>query len=65
MFSVLLTDEQLYASGIEDVIIWADEIAGEWNGDESGSQEDRAHQAIEIIEKAKQLKELIEGMEEL
>jgi hypothetical protein len=44
---------------------WAEEVAGEWNGDESGSQEDRAMQAEDIIEKCKELKELLEGMENL
>lgn len=44
---------------------WAENIAGEWNGDESGSAEDRAGQAEEIIEKVDELLELINGMENL
>lgn len=44
---------------------WAEEIAGEWNGDKSRSQEDRATQANEIIEKVDELIELINGMDEL
>jgi hypothetical protein len=44
---------------------WAEEIAGEWNGDEAGSQEERAGQANEIIEKVDELIELIGGMENL
>lgn len=44
---------------------WAEEISGEWNGDESGWQEDRAHQANEIIVKVDELVELLKGMEDL
>lgn len=44
---------------------WAEEIAGEWNGDEGGSQEERAQQALDIIEAVKNLTELIEGMDNL
>ena len=44
---------------------WAEEIAGEWNGDEPGRQEDRAHQATDILEKVAELEELIEGMDNL
>ncbi len=50
---------------LSDIIEWAEEIAGEWNGDEPGSQEDRANQALEIIEKVTELKELINDMENL
>jgi hypothetical protein len=32
-----------------------EEIAGQWNGDESGRGEDRAHIALEIIELLKEL----------
>ena len=44
---------------------WAEEISGEWNGDESGSQEERAGQANDILEAITNLEELIKGMEEL
>lgn len=40
----------------------AEEIAGEWNGDESGTQEDMAMIAADIREKIKELKELIESL---
>lgn len=59
------TEEQLIATDVDDIIEWATEISSEWNGDESGSQEDRAHQADEIMQKANELIELIEGMKEL
>ena len=61
----IMTDEKYMALTIDDVINWADQISGEWNGDESGRQEDRAHQANEIIEKALELRELVLGMEQL
>lgn len=60
-----MTDEELWIAQIEDVIKWADEICGEWNGDESGSQENRANQAEDIVNKALDLQELIKGMSEL
>lgn len=60
-----MTGEELQISGLNDVIEWAEAITGEWNGDESGSQEDRAHCANEIIEKLNEVKALILGMGEL
>lgn len=39
-----------------------EEIAGQWNGDESGSQEDMAHAANDAIEKIQELKELLEEL---
>jgi hypothetical protein len=60
-----MKDETFYKLTVDDVIRWADHIAGEWDGDESGSLEDRAYQAQDIIEKCDELKELISGMEEL
>ena len=50
---------------LERITKWAEEIAGSWNGDESGSAEDRAHQANDIIEACQNLQELLNGMEEL
>lgn len=41
---------------------WAENIAGEWNGDESGLQEDRAHCANDIISKATELQTLLDEM---
>ena len=50
---------------LEQIKKWAEEIAGEWNGDEGGSQEERAGQANDILEAVENLQELIEGMENL
>lgn len=60
-----LSDEKYYNMTIDDIVEWAEEVSGQWNGDESGRQEDQAHQANDIIEKCNELKELISGMEEL
>lgn len=60
-----MTDEDYQISVIKDVVEWADEIAGQWDGDNDGSEEDRAIQADEIMQKANELIELIEGMKEL
>ena len=37
----------------------AQEIAGEWNGDESGVKEDRALIASDIIDKVDEIRELL------
>jgi hypothetical protein len=42
---------------LKNLIKEQNEIAGEWNGDESGIQEDNAHEAQEIIDLAEQLLE--------
>ena len=60
-----LTDEEFYSLNIDDVIAYADNIAGQWNGDGSGKQENRAMQAREIIEACVAVKELLKGMEGL
>ena len=44
---------------------WAEDISGEWNGDDSGRGEDRAMQANDILEKIKELEELISEMDNL
>lgn len=41
------------------------EVAGSWNGDESGIAEDRASVANDIIEKAKELQNLLEEFENI
>lgn len=41
----------------------ANEVAGQWNGDLPGIQEERATAALEIIEKIKELKLLLEEIE--
>ena len=50
---------------LNQIIKWAEDISGSWNGDESGRGEDRAGQANEILEKIEELEELISGMDEL
>lgn len=40
-------------------------IASEWNGDDAGVQEERAHCASDIMDKIKELKQLISEMETL
>lgn len=50
---------------LEQIKKWAENIAGQWDGDNPGSAEDRAHQANDILEAVTNLEELIKGMEEL
>jgi len=38
-------------------------IAGDWDGDESGSLEDRAHAANDVLEKLKELEELLKELD--
>jgi len=49
---------------IDELIIWADGISAQWNGDESGLQEDNAHLATEIINQLEIVSELIKELEE-
>lgn len=49
---------------LNDLIEATQQIAGEWNGDEPGTQEDQAHLANDIIEKATELRDLIKEMKE-
>lgn len=65
IYTPLITGEQMQMSYIDDTIEWAEAIAGEWNGDESGSQEDRANCAEDIINKLNEVKALIAEMDEL
>jgi len=51
-------------SAIDHLITDMEEMAGEWNGDESGLQEGRANLATDIIQAAKNLKELLEELKE-
>lgn len=52
-------------NSLKEIKKWAENIAGEWNGDESGSQEDRAHCALEIKQKVAELEELLDEMDKL
>jgi len=36
-----------------------EEVAGQWNGDESGKQEEDAETAIKVLEKVHEIEELI------
>lgn len=49
---------------IDELIIWADDISAQWNGDESGLQEDNATLATEIINQLEVVSELIKELEE-
>ncbi len=49
---------------IENLIEWAEDISGQWNGDESGEQEQAANCANEIIEKCNDIHQLIDEMEQ-
>ena len=61
-------EERILASMHSDLQIlkeWAEEISGEWNGDNPGKQEERAHCAQDIIKKSDELKDLLDEMKEL
>lgn len=40
-----------------------DEIAGAWNGDESGKQEEDAETAKEVLEKVAEIEELLRSLD--
>jgi hypothetical protein len=44
---------------LESIKKEAEHVAGLWNGDESGTQEDKAHCAIEIIDAVANLEALL------
>lgn len=48
---------------LQNLIKEQNEIAGLWNGDESGLQEDNAHLALEIVDTAESLLELLKETE--
>lgn len=48
---------------LKNLIEEQNEIAGLWNGDESGSAEDNAHLAIEIVDTAESLLKLLSETE--
>jgi len=59
---------------LDELIKNMEELAGSWNGkdeyfvsshDGCGHTEDEAHQASDIVDTAKELKELIIGLEEM
>ncbi len=50
---------------LKEIIEYADEIAGQWNGDESGDQEDRAHIANEISDMCGDVIKLLQELEEI
>ncbi len=47
------------------VIEDASKVCAEWNGDEAGRDESRANLASEIMDKASELKAMIEQLEEI
>jgi len=49
---------------LKDIKEEANQIAGEWNGDESGVLEDRANIAGDILEAVKNLEELLAELDE-
>jgi hypothetical protein len=44
---------------IKEIKLWARDIAGQWNGDEAGIEEERAYLASDIINKLKDLDDYI------
>jgi hypothetical protein len=47
---------------IEQIKKYAENISGQWNGDEPGLQEDRAGIANEILEKISEIEELLKEL---
>jgi len=48
---------------IKEIMKWAYDISGGWDGDNAGIEEDRAQLAEEIMEATEQLNDLILTME--
>lgn len=47
---------------LKEIEDYANEVAGQWNGDLPGTEEERATTAYEILEKLKELKQLLEEL---
>jgi len=47
---------------LDAMILELEDIASQWNGDDAGIQEDRAHNATDAIDKIKELEELLETL---
>ena len=60
-----MSDEKYFNETLDEMANWAESIAGEWDGDWPGVEEDRAHQAQDILEGIAKLKELITEMGEM
>ena len=48
---------------LKQILENAEEVSGNWNGKESGYQEDMAGYANDVIEKVKEIKELLSAMD--
>lgn len=57
-------DDTFNFKALDDLIKEADQVAGAWNGDEAGKQEEQAQSALEIIEKCNEIKDLINYINE-
>lgn len=58
-----MNDSQIHLSNLDKLIQDANDIAGQWNGDEAGLLEERAGIATKIAEKAEEIKDLINHLE--
>ena len=52
-------DEVEREKALQEIIRYAENVAGNWNGDNPGVQEDNAHIANEIIEKCNDVLNLL------
>ena len=60
-----MNNSERHTTALHYLIVDANQVMGEWNGDEPGRLEDRTNVAEEIIAKAEELRTLIEEIEEL
>lgn len=61
-----MTDDIRYWNEtLDEMSTWANNIMGEWNGDESGREEDRALQAEMVAKSVEVLRGEINELEEL
>jgi hypothetical protein len=60
-----MSNEGYFNETLDEMKAWAEQIAGEWDGDFPGSQEDRAMLAEDIIKEINTLRSYINLMEDL
>jgi hypothetical protein len=54
-----------HTTALHEIILYADKITGEWDGDNAGREEDRATAAEEVMEMADELRTLITELDEM
>lgn len=58
-----MNNAERHTAALHYLIVDAEQVMGEWNGDESGTLEDRSNVAQEIVDAATEIMALIKELE--